>query len=166
MSNPALRASETTTTGCLSPDDCKYVAPEETPLHPATCRCLKCETPYVQDYPALPAVLPTADAPTAERLAHILEWVIGAAWGLEPDEVADLQAFASRLPSLIAADADRQRLTEFVALVKAGRVYISHNDVFELRTAYPDSGWRVQTFATLDDMLRASRSPEGGPNGL
>ncbi len=115
---------------------------------------------------------PTADAPTAEQIVAALHNAVDAqtpskTWMFKPEDAEVLSWLASHLPSLIAADADRQPWTTEVV---AEAIYdaMREND-----PEGKDKPWVFRGNSLKQDearqraraVFRAARSPEGEPNG-
>ncbi len=130
------------------------------------------------------AVLPTADAPTAERIVTALRNAVDAqtpnkTWLFKPKDAEVLSWLASRLPSLLAADADRQRMESErdearweashlrrivqVAVAQCESICNDGSNRFATHCAN-----LVLSCATVEATNiangRAARSPEGEPN--
>ncbi len=120
-----------------------------------------------------PAVLPTADAPTAEGIESLSASLDAIATCFESDgglivnappegkartsAIADLRWLSSHLPSLLAADADRQRMDWLQTTrepVYQGEDHIA--DVWGVHGQTDDVRKAI-------DAARAARSPEGEP---
>ncbi len=109
---------------------------------------------------------PTADAPTAEEVQGFVAEIrrFTETWSPEINTPQAMRRkelwrwLASRLPLLIAADADRQR---YAFLKRWLRAEPGHEEEMP-------EGWLVFSShdfdAAVDDRSRAARSPEGAPN--
>ncbi len=121
------------------------------------------------------SVLPTADAPTAPTKLHLaaLASILDAYRPLDATERETLNLAGDlfdALPSLLAADADRQRMADLQRLCGLRRlVKIETTSTGVAISAYGENGYEHRsggtTLAKALDGLAASRSPEGGPNG-
>ncbi len=151
-----------------------YYSTSETPLTPSEheCRVMRAAAERIErSIPGNPAVLPTADAPTAEPTLDRLQLALDGAidrGGIASELLDALCWLNARLPSLIAADADRQRLQDAVNefheadLVDVVRELRAENA--ELRQTV---AWALEV-ERVDEHLRwrkndAARSPEGEP---